>query len=230
MNLSYWEIQTWLQNTDVTVVGSGIVGLNCALYIKQKWPKANVLVLEQGMLPQGASTKNAGFACFGSLSEIIEDLKTHSAEDVIQLIQKRLDGLQLLRNNLGDAAIGYQQYGGYELFTTADTELYETCLAQRDTINTILQPVLKDQVFLVEPNTFHFKHIHKNLIYNPFEGQIHTGNMMDALLRKAQSAGIKILNNCTVEDFADDNNGVHIKTDQFNLPMTTPIINYIIIV
>ena len=52
------------------------------------------------MLPQGASTKNAGFACFGSLSEIIDDLKSHSEEEVIQLVKKRVDGLQLLRETL----------------------------------------------------------------------------------------------------------------------------------
>ncbi|MFH4969354.1 FAD-dependent oxidoreductase [Gaetbulibacter sp. M240] len=216
MNLSYWEIQTWLQNIDVTIIGSGIVGLNCALQLKQKQPRANILVLEKGMLPQGASTKNAGFACFGSLSEIIEDLKTHTEQEVMQLVQKRLDGLQLLRKNLGDTVIGYQQHGGYELFTKADTELYETCLAQRDTINKILHSVLKDQVFHVKPNGFNFNHIQENLIYNPFEGQIHTGNMMEALLRKAQSAGIKILNNCKVEDFSEDATGVHIKTNEFN--------------
>ncbi|GAA4280318.1 NAD(P)/FAD-dependent oxidoreductase [Gaetbulibacter aestuarii] len=215
MNLSYWEIQTWLKNIDFTVIGSGIVGLNCALQLKQKHPKSRVLVLEKGMLPQGASTKNAGFACFGSLSEIIEDLKSHSEEEVLKLIQKRLDGLHILRQNLGDDTIGYKQHGGYELFTKADAELYEICLDQRDTINRLLEPILKDTVFQVKPNNFNFQNIQENLIYNPFEGQIHTGNMMEALLHKAQSAGIKILNNCVVENFSEDGSGVHIKTDQF---------------
>ena len=78
MNLSYWEIKSWLSHVDYCIVGSGIVGLNCALQLKKQFPKAKILILEKGSLPQGASTKNAGFACFGSLSEIIEDLKTHS--------------------------------------------------------------------------------------------------------------------------------------------------------
>jgi len=78
MNLSYWEIQTWLSNVDYTIIGSGIVGLNCALQLKKRFPKAKIVILEKGILPQGASTKNAGFACFGSLSEIIDDLKQHS--------------------------------------------------------------------------------------------------------------------------------------------------------
>jgi hypothetical protein len=35
--------------------------------------------------------KNAGFAA-GSISEIIDDLKSHSEEEVYQLVTKRLEG------------------------------------------------------------------------------------------------------------------------------------------
>ena len=120
MNLSYWELKSWFTNVDYTIVGSGIVGLSCALQLKDQFPKANILVLERGMLPQGASTKNAGFACFGSLSEIIEDLKLHSEAEVIQLLKKRVNGLQLLRETLGDQTINYQNHDGYELFFNND--------------------------------------------------------------------------------------------------------------
>jgi len=44
-NLSYWEIKSWLSNVDYTIVGSGIVGLNCALKLKDKYPKSKILVL-----------------------------------------------------------------------------------------------------------------------------------------------------------------------------------------
>ena len=89
MNLSYWEIKSWLNNIDYTIVGSGIVGLNCALRLKEIFPKSKILILEKGSLPSGASTKNAGFACFGSITEIIDDLQNHSESEVISLIKKR---------------------------------------------------------------------------------------------------------------------------------------------
>jgi len=89
MKYSYWELKTWFSNIDFTIVGSGIVGLNCALELKKNHPKARVLILEKGMLPQGATTKNAGFACFGSLSELIDDLQSHSPEEVFDLVSKR---------------------------------------------------------------------------------------------------------------------------------------------
>lgn len=215
MTLSYWEIKSWLTNVDYTIVGSGIVGLNCALQLKKRFPKASILILEKGTLPQGASTKNAGFACFGSLSEIIDDLKTHSEEDVINLVKKRRAGLQKLRTTLGDKSIDYQQWGGYELFSE-NTSLFETCLDQKDTVNTLLRPIFKADVFSLKGDTFGFKNIKEQYCFNQFEGQIDTGRMMEALLQKVLSNGIKILNNVSVTNFLEDVNSVKVETSQFS--------------
>ncbi|WP_034042482.1 NAD(P)/FAD-dependent oxidoreductase [Wocania ichthyoenteri] len=215
MKLSYWEIKSWFTNVDYTIVGSGIVGLNCALQLKQRFPKANILVLEKGILPQGASTKNAGFACFGSLSEILDDLKIHSECEVFSLVKKRVDGLQLLRQTLGDANINYKQFGGFELFTKADSELFEDCLSKKESINNLLKPIFKDEVYSLKSNIFNFKNIQNQYIFNQFEGQIDTGKMMKSLLQKALSRDIKILNNVTVKAFLEDNNSVKIKTKLF---------------
>ncbi|WAC00946.1 FAD-dependent oxidoreductase [Lacinutrix neustonica] len=215
MNLSYWEIKSWLTHVDYTIVGSGIVGINCALRLKERFPKANILILEKGILPQGASTKNAGFACFGSLSEIIDDLKTHSEQEVIDLVKKRVKGLQKLRQNLGDKTIDYQQLGGYELFAKDDL-LFEQCLTKKEYINALLEPIFSASVFSLKENILGFQNIKKNYSFNAFEGQIDTGKMMEALLQKALSKGIKILNNVLVQRFSEDQNAVKIETDQFS--------------
>ena len=212
MNYSYWEIKEWFTNIDFTIVGSGIVGLNCALELKQQHPKAKILVLEKGMLPQGASSKNAGFACFGSLSELIDDLKTHTEEEVFSLVEKRWEGLQLLRSNLGDKNIDFQQNKGFELFQ--DAGFYEECLAEKNKINQLLKPLFKHNVFTVDGNIFEFNKIHKNYIINQFEGQIDTGKMVAELLLKVQSAGVKILNNISVENFEEVGSKVVVKTNQ----------------
>jgi regulator of replication initiation timing len=65
------------------------------------------------MLPHGAALRM--LVLFGSISEIIDDLKSHSEEEVYQLVTKRLEGLRL-RKRLGDEAIDFKPYGGYELF------------------------------------------------------------------------------------------------------------------
>ena len=63
--LSFWEKNS-LTEYDYIIIGGGIVGMSTAAEIKEKAPNASVLILEKGTFPQGASSKNAGFACFGS--------------------------------------------------------------------------------------------------------------------------------------------------------------------
>jgi glycine/D-amino acid oxidase-like deaminating enzyme len=215
MNLSYWEIKNWFTGVDYTIVGSGIVGLHAALRLREKFPQSKILVLEKGPLPQGASTKNAGFACFGSLSEIIDDLRNHTEEEVISLIQRRIEGLQLLRKRLGDEVIDYKPYGGYELFLKNDTAAYEECLATMPFVNEVLRPIFKTDVFAKEVDRFDFKGIHEYLIFNPFEAQIDTGNMMQALLREAVLNNILILNSQAVTAFHERQDDVQVNLNGF---------------
>jgi glycine/D-amino acid oxidase-like deaminating enzyme len=215
-NLSYWELKNWFTDLDYVIIGSGIVGLHTALRLREKFSESKILVLEKGALPEGASTKNAGFACFGSLSEILDDLNSYSEEDVISLIQKRWQGLQLLRKRLGDQTIDYKPFGGYELFLKDDENTYHECLQKLPFINDILKSVFKTAVFEKNLDRFGFKNIQEYCIFNPFEGQIDTGNMIQALLKEAQSKGIAILNNQTVTDFQDHNNHVEIAIQNFS--------------
>lgn len=216
MEWSYWELKNWFTNVDYTIVGSGIVGLHAALRLRERFPESKILVLERGILPQGASTKNAGFACFGSLSEIIDDLKSHTEETVIQLVQKRWQGLQLLRKRLGDAPIDFKPFGGYELFLKNDDATYTECLLKLPFINEILQPLFKTAVFAKESNRFAFKNIQEHLIFNPFEAQIDTGNMMQALLKQAVSKNILIVNQQTVTSYIEKQNEVEVVLDTFS--------------
>lgn len=216
MNLSYWELKNWFSQVDFTIVGSGIVGLHCALALREKYPNSKILVLEKGILPQGASTKNAGFACFGSISEILDDLKNHSEEEVIQLIQKRWNGLQLLRKNLGDSALDFKPFGGYELFLKDDESGYNECLQRIPFVNEILKPIFRNDVFNKEVDRFDFKNIHEYLIFNPFEAQIDTGKMMNALLQKAIANNILILNQVVVSSYLDKGNSVEVQMNDFS--------------
>jgi glycine/D-amino acid oxidase-like deaminating enzyme len=216
MQLSYWEIKNWFTNVDYTVVGSGIVGLHAALRLRERFPESKILVLEKGMLPQGASTKNAGFACFGSLSEIIDDLKSHTEEEVIQLIQKRWKGLQLLRKRVGDEKLDYKPFGGYELFLKEHEATYIECLNKLPFINEILNPLFKSDVFTKEIDRFGFNGIHESVIFNPFEGQIDTGMMMQELMKQAVTNDILILNQQMVTSFHDNGTAVEVALGDFS--------------
>ncbi len=217
MQFSYWENKNWFTAIDFTIIGSGIVGLHTALRLRELYPESKIIILEKGVLPQGASTKNAGFACFGSLSEILDDLENTSEEETFELIKKRWNGLQLLRNRLGDKIIDFQQNGGYELFFEDDTQTYTNCLEKIHGINKLLFPYFKTDVFKVEDDKFNFSKAKEQLIFNPFEGQIDTGNMMQHLLKVAYQNNILILNKQKVIAFEDFGSKVEIQTEDFCL-------------
>lgn len=208
MNFSYWEHNTWLQDIDFAVIGSGIVGLSCALSLRSQHPNSKIVIFEKGMLPSGASTKNAGFACFGSLSEILEDLTSHTEEEVVSLIKARVTGLELLRKALGDKTLDYQVHGGYELFRNTDQSFFEECVAKMPYINKLLHSFFKQEVFSLKENGFGFAQVQPQLVYNAFEGQIDTGKMMLGLLKKASEENILVLNNAEVTRLEDINTKV----------------------
>ena len=213
MNLSYWEKTSWYSDIDFAVIGSGIVGLNCALSLRKKYVNSKIVVFERGILPSGASTKNAGFACYGSISEILDDLENHPEDQVIQLVKNRVDGLQLLRNTIGDAQLDYQEYGGYELFSEKDISAYDQCMSNINYINSLLRPIFDDDIFEEIDNPFGFKNANPKLIYNRFEGQIDTGKMMLGLIKKAAEENILIVNSSEITEVSDKGSSVDLQVN-----------------
>lgn len=208
---SYWEQTTFFENIDLAVIGSGIVGLNAAIAYKEQRPNAKVIVLERGTLPSGASTKNAGFACFGSMTELLDDIEQQGAEKTWQLVEQRWRGLQRLRARVGDKNLQFERRGGYELFRAEEENIYHKCREQLTDFNQKLREITGvERTFQIknkEIQTFGFQGI-KYLIHNIAEGQIHTGRMMQALLKIATELGIEIYNGIEVERLASVNNRV----------------------
>tara|TARA_B110000971_G_scaffold89247_1_gene91741 strand:+ start:332 stop:1447 length:1116 start_codon:yes stop_codon:yes gene_type:complete len=211
MNYSYWENKEWFNGNDFTIVGSGIVGLTCAISLRKKFPNSKIIILEKGVLPQGASTKNAGFACFGSVSELLSDLKNHSSQEVLKLVSSRWNGLKTLRELIGDKNLDYQHNFGYELFL--DNNSFEESQNKIKDINQLLIPLFGEDIFHLEDNKFNFKNCIPKYIVNRFEGQIDSGKMMTHLLEICQKSGVKILNNTIVENYSEDNTMVKIHTN-----------------
>ena len=204
--VSYWERESFLEKRDYIIVGSGIVGLTCALELKQLNPQASITILEKGFLPAGASTKNAGFTCFGSPSELLDDLNHLNAEDVFKLVENRVNGLAKLRRIVGDKNMEYKEYGSYELFK--DTELYHKCMDNLEYLNKQLKPIFNQNTFEIftKPKDFGLAK-ESLLIKNVFEGQLNTGLMMKNLITLATKAGVEILNGFTVAHIAKINEG-----------------------
>ena len=133
--LSYWEKKTYFEELDFLVSGAGIVGSSTALHLRQKYPAAKILVVERNFLPAGASTKNAGFACFGSVTELIDDLSKMSENDVWETVAERWEGLKYLRELLGDANLDFQGFGSWDLIRNDENSTLEKCLEKLPYLN-----------------------------------------------------------------------------------------------
>ncbi len=205
--LSFWERES-LISSDIIIIGAGIVGLSTALSIKNKHPKKSILVLERGLLPAGASTRNAGFTTFGGVGELLHDLKTMRHEDVFNLVVKRWEGLQMLRKRLGDTQIEYLNHGGYELIFNKE----KIDQPEVERINDLLFPLFKKPAFTLKNEAiaeFGFnKNFIKDCFFTPFEGQINTGKMMKALTSLALQSGIEIRTGSEVMAIESKKNGV----------------------
>ena len=202
-SLSFWERQTYFEGVDLLIVGAGIVGLNAARAAKQLKPHWKILVVDRGaILPYGASTRNAGFACFGSMTELLDDLHNNSEKEVFDLVQRRWAGLQKLRAVIGDENLGYEGLGGYELFSAEDGLVWNECLNSLDGFNQLLASISGKkgnyEIATHEIERFGFSGV-KNLIKNIGEGQVDTGRMMKSLLSFVREKKVDVLNGIDVK-------------------------------
>ena len=206
-DLSYWEKKSF-QTYDIIIVGGGIVGLSTAVSIKEKDKGLSVAVLERGVFPAGASTRNAGFACFGSPSELLSDIDVMGENVALDLVIRRWNGLKKLRQRLGDSRISFQNKGGFELLTNERLQVLEKI----DYLNEILYPIFDQRVFeenRTAINQFQFDdQFFCSTIFNPLEGQLDTGEMMKGLQGYAQLLGVNIFSGTEVIDFQENQNRI----------------------
>tara|TARA_Y100000385_G_scaffold291565_1_gene370343 strand:+ start:3029 stop:4171 length:1143 start_codon:yes stop_codon:yes gene_type:complete len=212
---SYWECENYVKNIDFLVIGAGIVGYTTALSLKEKNPEAKVVILERGILPSGASSKNAGFACFGSATEIFDDIEQYGEELVWETVALRWKGLQTLRATIGDDSLDLQINGSWDLITDAENSLYERVVPKIDYYNVKIAEITGEQkVYTVDTNVanrFGFKNVN-NSISNRLEGQINTGMMNQAFYQKVIAADIRVLFGAEVNEITQNQSSATAQT------------------
>lgn len=193
---SIWEKRSFLGAADYVVVGAGITGISTAYHLKKLYPKASVKVIEKSPFPGGASTKNAGFACIGSPSELLDDLTKSNSDEVFSLVKRRWKGLEMLRSLLGDKNIGYEALPAHELFLENDTQLYQQCLEHLETFNKELKSITgleKSFETVTQENQSWGFNGFSRAIRCAAEGQLDTGKMMQSWLALAREVGVEFL-------------------------------------
>lgn len=191
MNLSFWEKEELSRHCDVLIIGGGIVGLSAALAIKKARPNYTVEVLEGQPYGALASSRNAGFACFGSVSEILADMEKYGEEETLRWVKKRRSGIKKLKRLYGEH-IDYQETGGCEVFAKA--EEYEIQASRIKEVN----KCLGNEVFH-QKNIVAGIRLHDRMIENNEEGQLNTGRLYSVLSLEVHQLGVVVIRNTEVQ-------------------------------
>jgi glycine/D-amino acid oxidase-like deaminating enzyme len=221
MAFSYWESTEWLEGHDLIVVGGGIVGVSAALRAKSIHPNWKVAVIERDSFGGGGSTKNAGFACFGSMTELLQDRKKMGDAEALAVLEKRISGLQLLRSTLGDQAIGYSACGSLELIRK-DAGFEMPSQAAITEINEWAAQVTQTEQTFERTPTNQLQGIDAaqidGAISSPLEGAIDTGKTIHALRNMAQRQGVRLLLGLNVTGWEAGNSGHRVQIQRQKTP------------
>ncbi|WP_064197001.1 MULTISPECIES: FAD-binding oxidoreductase [Emticicia] len=210
--LSFWEKDVFLKKYDVIIVGAGFSGLWLAFFLKKQNPKIQIAILERGVLPTGASTKNAGFSCFGSPTELLENITVMGVDEAMFLAEQRFRGIKMIEQYFG-SEIEFDACGGTELFI--NDGVFD------DTIHKI--DYLNDSIKRITGNENHF-YVDKNIIgnagfygfesaiTNSVEGSIHSGKLVNVMIESLQDLKVKFFFGVEVDSFEENSGEVCIKT------------------
>lgn len=215
-NISYWERKSFVDEIDYVIVGAGIVGYSCALHLRKRFPQSKIVIIERGVLPAGASTKNAGFACFGSATEIYDDLQNFDEGTVWDTVAMRWEGLHYLRSLVGDENLKLELRGSWDLTTPDQAELFTAVSGHLSYFNQKIKEITGiDNVYSVDNDTnrkFGFEGI-SGSFQNRLEGQIDTASMNSRFLELIYANGIKVLNGVTINSIHSSDNEVVLSSD-----------------
>lgn len=211
--LSWWEKSVLLRPFDFVVLGAGLIGKQIAIKIKLRHPSARVALLDRSPISYGASTRNAGFACFGSVSEILDDFKRSSTDDVMNLLQKRHLGINKLREEFGEEYIGFRPTGSYEIFT--DKTSAELALEGCDKINRMIEKVagLK-QTFEIKESKHLGMRTEEKCLFNSHEGMLNSGMLNETISDKAHRLGVIPLYGLNITGIRKSANACFLSSEQ----------------
>jgi gamma-glutamylputrescine oxidase len=211
MNTSYWERESFLEGFEVLIVGGGIAGLSAAIEFKKQDENRTVAVLERSWLSDGASTKNAGFACFGSVSEFLDDLKDLSFDEVVQLGVRRYNGIQKLVKEYSIECLELEWNGGHEVFFKEDENSFNDCCEQLEKINNAYYSAIGIRPYVVQHiNSFQGIENLIGVISNQYEGGLNTGAMLHAMRTRCLELDVHVFNGVEVEGYKSSKNGVQL--------------------
>jgi glycine/D-amino acid oxidase-like deaminating enzyme len=220
-DLSIWEKETWYSHQDILIVGAGLMGLWSALELKKSKPSLRITIIERNTTPLGASTRNAGFACFGSPTELIHNASAMGIDAMLQIVDMRHKGIEKIKANFTTEEIGFDPCGGYECINR-DYKGWGELNDKIHWLNGLLKPITgKEQSFTRTDEKISQQGLKgfDALIENVSEASLHSGMLVQSLTKKVQSAGVSILYGVDIKSWGKQNGSINVVTHEY-LPLS----------
>lgn len=210
--MSVWNHHL-IESYDALIVGAGYTGLQVAIELKASEPHWRIGIVDQ--LPFGAiaSSRNAGFACFGSAGEILDDLNQMDRVSLVDLISSRFHGIQRLALI---PEIDAHSHGGYEVFTPEETAQLAEIMLHLSEINQLVEEATGVRKMFLETDIKHFNTAFlSTAIYCSGEFQLNAGLLYRHFYRQCVALGIFFLRPVKALGYLP---GTALQTDFGNLP------------
>ena len=191
--ISYWEKTLYDQKYDVIIIGGGITGISTGIALLKAKSRLKILILEKEHFGTNATSRNAGFACIGSPSELLGDLNNYGLDNVHRNLKMRYEGLQMLFKNVSKKKVEYKNFGGYDVFTSSQSAAFEETSASLIALNHIANDItgLKDLYTLYNqlPLSHGFSENISGLIKINYESQLNSMLVLNELEKRYISLG-----------------------------------------
>lgn len=218
VSLSVWEKESFYAPCDIVIVGAGLMGLWTALSLKEKNPSIRVAIVEKNTTPLGASTRNAGFACFGSATELFSNLETIGKDETLRIVEMRYKGIEKIRRYFKDDQIDFDPCGGYECINK-NSRFWPALDDRISQLNKLLKDITgKRSVFTYAGNKLSNLGLQNfdTLIENNTEAAIHSGKLVQALTQLVISKGVTILYGFELKEWNSKENHIELVSSTGN--------------
>jgi len=225
--LSFWEKRAITEGIDFLIVGAGLVGISSALSLRERYPDAKIVILERGYLSTGASTKNAGFACFGSATELVDDLDQMSETAVWDTVELRFRGLKKLLERFSAEQLGYIQFGSWDLIHEKQTETFQKTNDALPYLNANIQRITGKSHCFSYDNQLALKRNFAKIsggFHNVLEGEIRTDKLLLACNKILAKNKVIPLYGVTVNGLIHSEHTVEVETNFGSLSSSKVIV------
>ncbi|TAF56122.1 MAG: FAD-binding oxidoreductase [Sphingobacteriia bacterium] len=207
---SHWDDSSFFRRPDVVLVGAGLLGLWTAHALKTLAPKLSITLLEQGTSPTGASTRNAGFACFGSLTEMLADEAKMGTEKMLSILEMRYRGIEKIKATVSLDQIDFEACGGFEQLTPEQAEALADGQAMTRLNHLLADRLGLENVYVAEQRPAASLGLRQDLpiIRNPYEGVLNSGLLVEALTQALQQKGVAFRYGFSLAQWEENGTGV----------------------